>query len=103
MKKLLVVVLTIFSFVAISAHVHADSANIITDGDMEFLEEGQNLLTHGEAGFGSGNWDSNAIGAKDPLNENNMVLKLGYTTEGKAFSSFFKFCTVEANTTYDIS
>ena len=103
MKKLLVVVLTIFSFVAISAHVNAESANIITDGDMEFLEDGQNLLTHGEAGFGSGNWDSNAVGAKDPLNENNMVLKLSYTTEDKAFSSFFKFCTVEANTTYDIS
>ena len=103
MKKLLVVVLTIFSFVAISAHVHADSANIITDGDMEFLEEGQNLLTHGEAGFGSGAWDSNAIGVKDPLNENNMVLKLSYTTEKLNFSSFFKFCTIEHGATYDIS
>ena len=106
MKKFLVVLLSIFSCVAILANnVKAESANIISNGDFEgMLVDGQDApLTEIRNGFGSLEWDSYATVTKDPLNADNTVMKFSYTVDGKAFSSFFKFCTVEANTTYDIS
>lgn len=107
MKKFLVVLLSIFSCVAILANnVKAESANIISNGDFEgMLVDGQDtpLSETLNNGFGSGNWDSYATVTKDPLNAENTVLKFNYSVEGKGFSSIFKFCTVEANTTYDIS
>ncbi len=107
MKKFLVVLLSIFSCVAILANnVKAESANIISNGDFEgMLVDGQDtpLSETLNNGFGSGSWDSYATVTKDPLNAENTVLKFNYSVEGKGFSSIFKFCTVEANTTYDIS
>ena len=105
MKKFLVVLLSIFSCVAILANnVKAESANIISNGDFEgMLVDGQDApLTEIRNGFGSLEWDSYATVTKDPLNADNTVMKFSYTVDGKAFSSFFKFCTLKPNTTYKI-
>ena len=109
MKKVLVVILTIFSFFALSVSVvKADSANIITNGDFEgmlnngadyVLGEGDNMKN----GYGSGAWDSPATVTKDPLNAENTVLKFSHNHATSAFASIFKFCTVESGVTYTVS
>ena len=109
MKKILVVLLTVFSLFAVSTTlVKAESANIVTFGDFEgMLNDGEDVvLGEGGAmknGYGSGAWDSAVTITKDPLNAENTVCKFSYVTDGKPFSSFFKFCTVEAGATYTIS
>lgn len=54
-------------------------------------------------GWGSGVWDSYAKAIVDPDEPDNTVMKLSYTVEGKGWSSFFRFTTIQPDTTYDIS
>ena len=107
MKKVLVVILTIFSFFALSVSVvKADSANIITNGDFEgMLNNGADVVLgeheNMKNGYGSGWWDSAVTITKDPLNAENTVAKFTYSTA--PFCSFFKFCAVESGVTYTVS
>ena len=97
--------------VGFATKVEAAGANIIAGGDFEgFIEEGEDRLNFTDPafasgvkeGYGSGSWDSYVVAVKDPLKENNTVAKFSYTVEGKAWSSFFKFATIKAGTTYTI-
>ena len=114
MKKFLVVLLSIFSFVAIAAVSNNASAaelvdeDIVTNGDFGELS---GELPFGDpvfgpefgtaAGYGSLPAESNVVACVDPLNENNTVIRYQYS-DGP-FASFFKFCTLLPATTYEIS
>ena len=115
MKKILVVILTLLFSVALiglANPVDAADDNIVSGGDFEgFIADGETELAFGDPafssgvqkGWGSGSWDSHCIAVKDPLNSENTVLKFSNTVAGKAWCSFFKFCTIEAGATYEIS
>ena len=108
MKKILVVILTLLFSVALlglANPVDAADDNIVSGGDFEgFIADGETELAFGDPafssgvqkGWGSGSWDSHCIAVKDPLNSENTVLKFSNTVAGKAWCSFFKFCTIEA-------
>ena len=123
MKKFLVVLLSIFSFVAIAAVSNNASAaelvdeDIVTNGDFGELS---GELPFGDPVFGpefgpavnwgSGNWDSHVVACVDPLNENNTVIRYANTKDGLAFCSFFHFVKdadwnnlIKPSTTYEIS
>lgn len=115
MKKL--AILFIFmSLVIVSATgfvVNAESRvgdELVTNGDFEF-KAGELVFPdpvfgseYGNAeGWGSLVFDSAALVMEDPDDETNTVMKLSYLDEGQAWSSFFRFLTINTGTVYDIS
>lgn len=113
MKKMLFVLILAMTMLLILP-VHADEVigdELIENGDFDF-NTGTELAfpdpvfdsDYGDAeDWGSGAWDSYAKAIVDPDDEDNTVAKLSYTVEGSEFSSFFRFTTIEPETTYDIS
>jgi len=53
--------------------------------------------------WGSLSFDSHALAVVDPDDSENAVMKLSYSDNGQAWSSFFRFLALAQNTTYTIS
>jgi hypothetical protein len=115
MKKLarFFILLSLVMVCSVSFVIYADTregAELITNGDFDF-QAGELIFQdpvfgaeYGDAaGWGSLPWDSAALVMADPDDATNTVMKLSYLEDTKAWSSFFRFLTINAATTYDIS
>jgi hypothetical protein len=115
MKKLVrlfmflsLVIICTSSFVIFAGTKEGDE--LVSYGDFEFKADelvfpdpvfGQEYGN--AAGWGSLAFDSAALVMVDPDDSNNTVMKLSYLDEGQAWSSFFRFLSINGGTIYDIS
>ena len=76
-----------------------DSFENMLNGAVELpLGEGDKMVNN----YGSGTWDSYVSVVRDPLNNENTVIRFEYSVEGKVFSSFYKFLELKPNARYMI-
>ncbi|MBI9008523.1 MAG: Ig-like domain-containing protein [Tenericutes bacterium] len=115
MKKLakLFILLSLVMVCSISFVIFAETREgdeLITNGDFDF-QAGELAFPDpvfgaeygNAAGWGTLAWDSAALAIEDPDDATNTVLKLSLYDDAKAWSSFFRFMTINGSTTYDIS
>jgi uncharacterized protein YjdB len=112
-KGLILFLAMLFSFSLVITSVSAEEVNgeeLVTNGEFTIVA-GELVFPDPVFGaeygvaqnWGSGSWDSAAIAVKDPEDATNTVLKLSYSVPGKNWSSFFRFLSIQQNTTYHIS
>lgn len=114
MKKVTFLLLLVITCIVSTSQVFAAEVfgdEIIQNGDFEFSTGTEinfpDPVFNADFGvahnWGSGVWDSYAKAIVDPLDSGNTVMKLSYSVEGKAWSSFFRFTHIESSSIYAIS
>lgn len=113
MKKKSLLLIFVFAMFLFAPFVRAEEVlgdELVEHGDFSF-SSGELLFPdpvfgseYGVAeGWGTLAFDSQAKAIVDPGDPENTVLKLSLTNDGENWSSFFRFMSIDPDTTYDIS